>query len=159
MTGSAMVNVSSNARPLPTDFVWVPRAATPEPSTPHGMSKAGTTWTHHLIAYALDRFHRQHLRTPTLRELRAGIPDLPSHGTIKRIYGGHGKMLLYHGYKVRSCGAQPGHPCTLERGARGRFLARSFHRAEHLDPPTGGVRARVDGRDRNRGVASQYSSR
>jgi hypothetical protein len=121
-----MLDVYSDAPPPATAGpAWVALAAVPEPAISHGLSKAGTYWTHHLIAYALDRFHRQHLRTPTLRELRDGLPDLPSHGTIKRFYGSHGNMLLYHGYTVRSPGAQPGRSCTLKRGERGRFLART----------------------------------
>ena len=34
-------------------------------------SKAGGRWTDDLVAYGLDVFHRRHLRTPTVRELRA----------------------------------------------------------------------------------------
>src|SRR3954471_8534051 len=94
------------------------------PPTRHGRSKAGTAWTHELVAYALDRFHRRHLRTPTLRELRAGIDDLPSLATIKRRYGSLGGMLAYHGYRVRPPGGQPGRACTLRRDAAGLFLPR-----------------------------------
>jgi hypothetical protein len=90
----------------------------------HGRSRSGTTWSHDLVAYALDRFHRRHLRTPTLAELRAGHPDLPSYATIKRWYGNAGRMLAYHGYRVRSAGGQPGHRCTLERDDAGLFLPR-----------------------------------
>ena len=97
-----------------------------EPALPaaHGRSRAGTRWTHELVEYALDRFHRRHLRTPTLRELKAGHADLPSFATIKRHYGNGGRMLAYHGYRVRAPGGQPGHTCTLERDRAGLFLPR-----------------------------------
>src|ERR1700750_2001127 len=36
-------------------------------------SKAGGRWTDELVAYGLDVFHRRNLRTPTVRELRAGV--------------------------------------------------------------------------------------
>jgi len=88
----------------------------------HGRSKAGTRWTHDLVGYALDRFHRRHLRTPTLRELRSGIDDLPSYPTIRRLYGNAGLMLRFHGYRVRSPGGQHGGTCKLERDRRGHFL-------------------------------------
>jgi 2-phospho-L-lactate guanylyltransferase (CobY/MobA/RfbA family) len=90
----------------------------------HGRSKAGTAWTHELVAYALERFHSRQLRTPTLRELRAGLDDLPSYSTIKRMYGSAGTMLAFHGYRVRAAGGQRGRVCTLDRDAAGLFLPR-----------------------------------
>jgi hypothetical protein len=89
---------------------------------PHGRSKSGFRWTDETVAYALDRFHKHHLRTPTLRELRAGLDDLPSYATIRRLYGNVGNMLRSHGYRVRRAGAQGGRRCTLQRDARGFFL-------------------------------------
>ena len=95
---------------------------------PHGLSKAGTYWTDDLVAYGLDLFHRHHLRTPTQRELRAGIDYLPSYATIRRMYGNVGRMLRTHGYLVRARGAQPGRRVALPRDQRGRFVpARRYH--------------------------------
>jgi hypothetical protein len=90
---------------------------------PEIWSKAGARWTHELVAYALDRFHRLNLRTPTQREIRSGVDELPSYATIRRLYGGAGAMLAYHGYRVRPRGAQPGHRCVLPRDERGWFLS------------------------------------
>ena len=89
-------------------------------------SKAGGRWTPELVGYALDVYHRRHLRTPTVRELRAGVPGLPSHSTIRRLYGNVSTMLRAHGYRVRPHGGQPGHACwaTL-RDERGLFVSRS----------------------------------
>src|SRR5579872_2655686 len=70
----------------------------------HGRSKSGHRWTHDSVAYALDRFHRRHLRTPTQREIGQGVEELPSLSTIKRLYGTTGQMLRYHGYRVRPRG-------------------------------------------------------
>jgi hypothetical protein len=91
-------------------------------SLAHGRSKVGFEWSQQLVSYALDRFHRRHLRTPKLSEIRAGISDMPSHATIKRRYGNVSSMLEFHGYRVRSRGAQPGRRCSLDRDAAGRFL-------------------------------------
>jgi hypothetical protein len=88
----------------------------------HGKSKVGAEWSHDLVCYALDRFHRANLRTPTLLELKAGVADLPSYATIRRRYGSAGAMLRFHGYRARSPGGQSGRPCTLARDRRGRFL-------------------------------------
>jgi hypothetical protein len=85
-------------------------------------SKAGSRWTHELIAYALDRYHRRHLRTPTTFELRQGIEGLPSYPTIRRIYGSVGRMYHMHGYCVRKAGGQPGRSVSMKRDAAGRFL-------------------------------------
>jgi hypothetical protein len=89
-------------------------------------SKAGSRWTHELVGYALDRFHARNLRTPTVRELRAGVPGLPSHSTICRLYGNPSAMLRAHGYRPRRRGGQPGHPCCApSRDERGRIVARA----------------------------------
>ena len=87
-------------------------------------SNAGTRWSHELVAYALDRYHRRYLRIPTVRELRAGIDGLPSHATIRRMYGCVSVMYRTHGYKVRSRGGQPGRTTTAHRDTRGRFASR-----------------------------------
>jgi len=88
-------------------------------------SNAGGRWTDELVGYALDVFHRRNLRTPTVRELRRGVDGLPSHATIRRMYGGVGRMYRRHGYRVRPAGGQPGRPTSLERDALGRFLAKT----------------------------------
>jgi len=93
-------------------------------------SKAGGRWTHELVAYGLDLYHRRHLRTPTVRELRAGVDGLPSHATIRRLYGNASTMLRVHGYRVRRHGGQPGHPCWAQlRDERGMFLPHDAQRA------------------------------
>ena len=85
-------------------------------------SNAGGRWTHELVGYALDLFHRRHMRTPTVQELRRGIDGLPSHATIRRMYGCVGVMYRTHGYRVRPPGGQPGRKSGLARDERGRFL-------------------------------------
>lgn len=90
-----------------------------------GWSKAGGRWSHELVGYALDVFHRRNLRTPTVRELREGVPGLPSHATIRRLYGNASTMLAAHGFRVRPPGAQPGHRCRATRSESGRFVSRS----------------------------------
>ena len=94
-------------------------------------SKAGGRWTDELVGYGLDVFHRRNLRTPTVRELRAGVEGLPSHATIRRLYGNASTMLRAHGYRVRRHGGQPGHPCWARlRDERGMFLPRSAQTAD-----------------------------
>jgi hypothetical protein len=86
-------------------------------------SKAGGRWTHDLVEYGLDLFHRRNLRTPTVRELRSGVDGLPSHATIRRLYGNATTMFSHHGYLARRPGGQPGHPCwTQRRNQRGWFV-------------------------------------
>ncbi len=87
-----------------------------------GWSNAGGEWNDELVAYALDLYHRRHLRIPTVRELRAGIDDLPSHATIRRMYGCASAMYQRHGYRPRRRGGQPGRSTNLPRDGAGRFL-------------------------------------
>jgi hypothetical protein len=97
-----------------------------------GWSKAGGRWTHELVGYALDRFHRLHLRTPTVRELRAGVDDLPSFATIVRLYGTTSAMFLRHGYQPRRHGAQgrsARNHLLMERDSGGRFAGRRLDSA------------------------------
>jgi len=88
-------------------------------------SNAGGRWSKELVEYALDRYHRRHLRTPTVRELRAGVAELPSHATIRRMYGSASRMYEEHGYRVRPRGGQPGRRTTLDRDSGGRFLPKT----------------------------------
>jgi hypothetical protein len=113
------------------------------PAEVHGRSKVGFRWTHDLVAYGLDLFHRRHLRTPTVKELREGIDDLPSYATIRRLYGSAGRMLRRHGYRVRSAGGQPGRPmCDLERDAKGRLIQRRLSACATIaEPDTAGGRS------------------
>ncbi len=101
------------------------RRRLPTESRTHGGSKIGSWWTPELVAYALDAFHRKHLRIPTAREFRRGVEELPSLSTICRLYGSVGRMLRFHGYRVRPTGGQPGRRCNLDRDARGLFLPKS----------------------------------
>ncbi|HVC86267.1 MAG TPA: hypothetical protein VNC40_02455 [Gaiellaceae bacterium] len=88
-------------------------------------SNAGSRWSTELVDYALDWYHRRHLRVPTVRELRAGVDGLPSHATIRRMYGCASHMYEEHGYRARKRGGQPGRATTLPRDPCGRFLPRS----------------------------------
>jgi hypothetical protein len=86
-------------------------------------SKCGSRWTHELIAYALDQFHKQHLRTPTVAELRSATAGLPSHPTVRRMYGCAGNMYRAHGYLARPAGGQLDVDYHDLRDEYGRFRA------------------------------------
>ncbi|SRR5215831_10338507 len=101
------------------------------PTRARAWSNAGSRWTRELVAYALDRYHRRNLRTPTVRELRNGVEGLPSHATIRRMYGSVSRMYQSHGYSVRSRGGQPGRRTTLERDALGRFVSKHKEETRH----------------------------
>ena len=118
--------------PMPTN------APTADPGQPagtvrrEGWSKAGGRWTHELVGYALDHFHRLHLRTPTVRKLRAGVDGMPSFATIVRLYGTTSAMFLRHGYRPRRHGAQgrsARNHLLMERDAAGRFAGRRRNEA------------------------------
>ena len=72
-------------------------------------------------------FSPPNLRTPTVRELRAGVDGLPSFATIVRLYGTTSSMFLRHGYQPRRHGAQgrsARNHLLMERDAYGRFAGR-----------------------------------
>jgi hypothetical protein len=96
----------------------------------HGRSKCGFRWTEESIAYGLNRFHCHHLRTPTLKEIRTGIDDLPSYSTIQRTYGSMGNMLRRHGYRARTPGGQPGRTVMPRRSENGRFMTGPASKAD-----------------------------
>src|SRR5436853_7872594 len=70
-------------------------------------SNAGSRWTAELVAYALDRYHRRHLRMPTVREIRAGVEGLPSHAIIRRRYCCGTRLSETPGTRVRPPGSPP----------------------------------------------------
>jgi Homing endonuclease associated repeat len=76
------------------------------------------------MSYALDLFHRRHLRAPRAKEWQRASDDNPSCRTIQARYGSWNAFLEACGYRSRRPGGQPGHHCYSSQCTRtGKFTA------------------------------------
>jgi hypothetical protein len=85
--------------------------------------RRGLRWTPELIVYAIELWHRQHLRLPTTDEWdRAGV-NHPSRVTVIRRFGSWNAGMAAAGFRPRP----PGHRRTPSVRRRcpvtGRFIS------------------------------------
>jgi len=85
--------------------------------------RQGFRWTPELIVYAIELWHRQHLRIPTTDEWdRAGV-NHPSRVTVIRRFGSWNEAMAAAGFRARRPG-QRRTPSVRERcPVTGRFVA------------------------------------
>ena len=68
--------------------------------------REGIVWTRETIVYAIDLWHRRHLRAPTVSDWAKAGPDHPSYPTVMRRFGSWNAGIRAAGLKPRP----PGHP-------------------------------------------------
>lgn len=66
--------------------------------------RPGFRWSRQSIVYAIDLWHRRHLRAPALREWATAGHDHPSYATVMRHFGSWNAAIRAAGLKPR----QPG---------------------------------------------------
>ncbi len=87
--------------------------------------REGFRWTPETIAYAIDLWHRRHLRTPTAAEWEQAGPNHPSRQTVLRRFGSWNAAIRAAGFRPRAQG-QPRSRAARPRCPRtGRWVARS----------------------------------
>jgi hypothetical protein len=66
--------------------------------------RQGFRWTEELIVYAIDLWHRSHLRTPTVEEWETAGDNHPSRATVQRRFGSWSAAMRAAGFRPRSQG-------------------------------------------------------
>jgi hypothetical protein len=66
--------------------------------------REGFRWTRETIAYAIDLWHREHLRTPTVDEWEAAAPNHPCRQTVLRAFGSWNAAMQAAGFRPRGRG-------------------------------------------------------
>lgn len=91
--------------------------------------RVGFYWTREAIVYAMDLWHREHLRAPTLREWSYASENHPTYVTVMRRFGSWNKAIRAAGFRPLA----PGHKRTVGDRPRcphtGRFVARRIEEA------------------------------
>ena len=66
--------------------------------------REGFRWTRESIVYAIELWHRKHLRIPTTDEWDAAGPDHPSRVTVIRRFGSWNAAMAAAGFRPRRPG-------------------------------------------------------
>ena len=64
----------------------------------------GFRWDRETIAYAIELWHRRHLRTPTVAEWECAGADHPCRHTVQRVFGSWNAAMRAAGFRARRQG-------------------------------------------------------
>jgi len=82
----------------------------------------GFRWNRDSIVYAIDLWHRRHLKTPTVAEWERAGNDHPCRQTVLRVFGSWSAAIRTAGFRPRGRGT-PRDPWQRARCAQtGRWL-------------------------------------
>lgn len=85
--------------------------------------REGFRWDRETIAYAIELWHRRHLRTPTVAEWEQAGPDHPCRATVQRVFGSWSAAMRAAGFRPRGRG-MPREPWQRKRcDQTGRWLS------------------------------------
>ena len=76
--------------------------------------RKGFTWNRASIIYAIDLWHRRHLKTPTVAEWESAGPDHPCRQTVQRVFGSWSAAMRAAGFRPRGRG-MPREPWQRKR--------------------------------------------
>lgn len=75
------------------------QARWPRPDEMRSGPRSGFRWTKENIVYAIDLWHRRHLRPPTAREWKSAGDDHPSAPTVRRVFGTWNRAIRASGFR------------------------------------------------------------
>jgi hypothetical protein len=87
--------------------------------------RRGFRWTPELILYAIELWHRQHLRIPTTDEWDRADANHPSRVTVIRRFGSWNAAMRAAGFRPRGPGQRRTPSVRARCETTGRFIAAS----------------------------------
>ena len=80
----------------------------------------GFRWNRESIVYAIDLWHRRHLKTPTVAEWERAGHDHPCRQTVLRVFGSWSAAMRSAGFRPRSPGTprEPWHRVRCKQTGR-----------------------------------------
>lgn len=66
--------------------------------------RPGFRWNRETIVYAIDLWHRRHLKTPTVTEWEVAGTDHPCRQTVQRVFGSWNAAMRAAGFRPRPPG-------------------------------------------------------
>jgi Homing endonuclease associated repeat len=66
--------------------------------------RSGFDWDKQTIVYAIDLWHRQHLKTPTVADWEKAGEDHPCRQTVQRVFGSWSAAMRAAGFRPRGRG-------------------------------------------------------
>jgi hypothetical protein len=85
--------------------------------------RQGFRWTPELIVYAIELWHRQHLRIPTTDEWDRAGPNHPSRVTVIRRFGSWNAAMAAAGFRPRVPGQRRSPSVRARCAVTGRFIS------------------------------------
>ncbi len=82
--------------------------------------REGFRWNRESIVYAIDLWHRRHLKTPTVAEWERAGHDHPCRQTVLRVFGSWSAAMRSAGFRPRPPGTprEPWHRVRCEQTGR-----------------------------------------
>jgi hypothetical protein len=112
-----------------TAIALEPERATRRCGIPPG-PRVGFRWDETTICYAIDLWHRRHLRPPKFEEWLRAAEDHPSASTVLRRFGSWNAAIRAAGLRPRRQGSQRGDRSSEQ----GKTANRSRRVADQVDP-------------------------
>jgi Homing endonuclease associated repeat len=84
--------------------------------------RQGFRWTPELILYAIELWHRQHLRIPTTDEWDRAGANNPSRVTVIRTFGSWNAAMAAAGFRPRGPGQRRAPSVRARCAVTGRFI-------------------------------------
>jgi len=82
----------------------------------------GFRWDRETIVYAIDLWHRRHLKTPTVAEWETAGSEHPCRHTVQRVFGSWNAAIKAAGFRARRRGEPKGTWTRRRCPETGRWL-------------------------------------
>jgi hypothetical protein len=85
--------------------------------------RSGYRWTHQNIVYAIELWHRRHLRAPAVSDWERAGRDHPTRHTVQRVFGSWNSAIRAAGLRPRKPGEARTRWARNRCAVTGKFVA------------------------------------